>query len=155
MKLSGTPIADAEVFFCLARPYFTPFTSFSEVLCYSPSLNKIASESISQKSLLGLPIEIQARIVSFLTAPTSFKPVNSVLSTCEQLHHIALPFSAHTYRNVDRGFGLKRKSRSRGRNLQFLRYITINKSQLAQYVKTLVVGDFTTVTEDNEEHADA
>jgi hypothetical protein len=104
----------------------------------------MASATVSNHSLLGLPVEIQSRIVSYLTVPTSFKSIHAVLFTCKQLYEIALPFSVQTYWNADLPYDPKRKPRRRSRNLQFLRYITITKPELAKCVDTIIVGNFST-----------
>ncbi|KAH6880367.1 hypothetical protein B0T10DRAFT_495309 [Thelonectria olida] len=107
---------------------------------------------MAKHSLLGLPAEIQSRIVSYLAVPTSFKSIHAVLYTCKQLYEIALPFSVQTYWDAELPYDPNRKPRPRSRTLQFLRYITITKPELAECVDTIIVGSFS--TQEVDDHSD-
>ncbi|CAG9983570.1 unnamed protein product [Clonostachys byssicola] len=92
-------------------------------------------------SLLSLPPEIQSKICSCLAQSFEQSALNAVLRTCKQLYEIALPHSVSFYQNKsyridDCG------SCSRARNVQFLRYILIQRPELSRYVKTVIFGSF-------------
>lgn len=91
--------------------------------------------------LLAIPPEIQTYILSLLV-PSSIESVRAVLYTCKHLYEVALPLSVHTYQNPHPGE--IRRPRSRSRNLDFLRYVTIVKPDLARYVKSIILDSFTT-----------
>ncbi|VUC36676.1 unnamed protein product [Clonostachys rosea] len=91
-------------------------------------------------SLLSLPPELQTRILSHLIADSGIQSVHPVLYTCKQLHAVALPLSVKIFR-------LRHKSSDstlldRTRALQFLRYITIIKPELAKHVRTLIIPEW-------------
>ncbi|CAH0018985.1 unnamed protein product [Clonostachys rhizophaga] len=91
-------------------------------------------------SLLSLPPELQTRILSHLISDGGIQSVHPLLYTCKQLHSVALPLSVQVFR-------LKHKSSDstlldRTRALQFLRYITIVKPELAKHVRTLIIPEW-------------
>ncbi|KAF5021911.1 hypothetical protein F66182_6059 [Fusarium sp. NRRL 66182] len=100
------------------------------------------SKTVTARSLLGLPPELQRRIVWYLTAPTCFKSIHSLLYVCKQLYEIALPFSVHTYWGASLPWDPARAPRSRNRHLQFLRYILVTKPELAQHARTMILGSW-------------
>ncbi|KAF4450523.1 hypothetical protein F53441_6378 [Fusarium austroafricanum] len=94
------------------------------------------SYSILDLSLQGLPSEVQQQILSHLVSSKSFNSIHSLLLTCKHLYDIALPFSVQTYSNaplLSRSDG----PQPRNRTLQFLRYITLIKPEVARHVQTL------------------
>ncbi|CAH0042938.1 unnamed protein product [Clonostachys rhizophaga] len=92
-------------------------------------------------SLLSLPPEIQTKICSCLAQSFEQSAINALLRTCKQLHEIALPISVSFYQNKAFSFD-DCGACSRARNVQFLRYILIHKPELSKYVKTVILGSF-------------
>ncbi|KAK2054029.1 F-box domain-containing protein [Colletotrichum caudatum] len=62
----------------------------------------------------------------------------AVLLTCKHLYQIALPLSVHTYENVT-SKNMSQHAQKRSRNLDFLRYITITKPELAHNVRRISI----------------
>jgi hypothetical protein len=101
-------------------------------------------------TLLTLPLEIQSKIFSYLTASYGKPNIQAVLRTCKQLYEVALPLSVSVFRNAapypkDQGVC------SRARNLQFLHYILVSKPWLARHVNTLIAGRFTSDGSDDDD----
>ncbi|VUC32281.1 unnamed protein product [Clonostachys rosea] len=92
-------------------------------------------------SLLSIPPELQAKILTHLVSSFGKPSIQAVLRTCKQLYEVALPLSVNAFRNAAPfadGGGVC----SRARNVQFLRYIAVSKPELAIHVKTLLLGRF-------------
>ncbi|CAM1511852.1 Fc.00g093650.m01.CDS01 [Cosmosporella sp. VM-42] len=94
-------------------------------------------------AILRVPFEIQNNILLHLI-PSSTESIHAILRTCKQLYDIALPLSVHTFRNLSTDIRIGEKEGGPTRNLLFLRYITITKPHLAQFVKCLIFSDFMT-----------
>lgn len=91
-------------------------------------------------ALLDLPLETQRHVFSYLP-PESIRPL---LYTCKHIHQTVLPFWVHTYRNVEpHDVSKLTRQRFHSRNLQFLRYITIYKPELARHVRSITYSPFT------------
>ncbi|VUC21275.1 unnamed protein product [Clonostachys rosea] len=95
-------------------------------------------------SLVDLPPEVLSEIFSFFVGTPS---IQAVLKTCRTLYDVALPLSVSIFRNTasppGRGYIC-----SPSRNAQFLRYILISKPSLPQHVKTVVLGNYSTLSRD-------
>lgn len=94
-------------------------------------------------SLLTLPSEIQTKIFSHLAVSFGKSSIQAVLRTCKQLYEIALPLTVKVFRNTVPWPGTHGPC-SPARNIQFLRYILIAKPCLAEHVKTVILGRFST-----------
>lgn len=99
--------------------------------------------------ILSLPPELLKKIVSDLSQ-SSNASVQALLRTCKHLYDVVLPYSVETFivpkADDDDDYGTMAM-------LAFLRYITITKPQVADMVKIIIAGDFSTVA-DNEGDGD-
>ncbi|CAG9948635.1 unnamed protein product [Clonostachys rosea f. rosea IK726] len=106
--------------------------------------------------LQNLPPEIQCRIFSYLVTNDGPSHIHAVLTTCKRLRDVALPFSVQTFRNTSAPFDPDSSGQvSSTRNIRFLRYILITKPELAKNVKTILVGQFESPSDDEAEGDDA
>ncbi|EFQ32599.1 F-box domain-containing protein [Colletotrichum graminicola] len=88
-------------------------------------------------SFLELPVEVQTHILQQL-AYLHHQSIRAVLLTCKHLHQLALPLSVYTYENVT-SKNMSQHAQKRSRNLDFLRYITITKPELAHNVRRISI----------------
>ncbi|KZL78067.1 F-box domain-containing protein [Colletotrichum tofieldiae] len=88
-------------------------------------------------SLLELPVEVQTQILQQLVH-LHHQSIYAVLLTCKHLNQVALPLSVHTYDNVA-SKNMSQHAQKRSRNLDFLRYITITKPELAHNVRCVSI----------------
>ncbi|VUC37159.1 unnamed protein product [Clonostachys rosea] len=103
-------------------------------------VGKIEHSPKPRSALLELPPKLQTAIISHLI-PDATSSIQSVLLTCKQLYEFALPLSVHTFRYSGCPYLDDRPPTDVYRSyVQFLRYITVQKPELAQHVKVLIVG---------------
>ncbi|KAK1975534.1 F-box domain-containing protein [Colletotrichum cereale] len=95
------------------------------------------SSAAQALSFLELPVEVQTQILRQL-ASSHHQSMRAVLLTCKHLYQVALPFSVHTYENVT-SKNMSQHAEKRSRNLDFLRYITITKPELAHNVRRISI----------------
>ncbi|CAG9986369.1 unnamed protein product [Clonostachys byssicola] len=113
------------------------------------TLNQKPKEAMEQQTevvavlpttLLTLPREIIAHILSNLVDESEGKSdIQAVLRTCKVLYAVALPISVSVFRNTVKSYSGS-SAASRTRNIQFLRYILIQKPWLAKNVRTVIIG---------------
>ncbi|KAK1997450.1 F-box domain-containing protein [Colletotrichum falcatum] len=95
------------------------------------------SRAAQALSFLELPVEVQTHILQQL-ASLHHQSMRAVLLTCKHLYQVALPLSVHTYENVT-SKNMSQHAQKRSRNLDFLRYITITRPELAHNVRRLSI----------------
>lgn len=101
--------------------------------------------STQNTHILSLPPEVLKKIVSELSQPSKAS-VQALLRTCKHLYDIVLPYSVETFRvpiaDDDDDHGTMAM-------LGFLRYIIVTKPHVADMVKTIIAGDFSTAADND------
>ncbi|KAK7212668.1 hypothetical protein V2G26_019846 [Clonostachys chloroleuca] len=104
--------------------------------------------------ILKLPVEILNCILGMLVTSIGPSHIHKMLLMCRCLYQLALPFSVHVFRNTP-PLSVGTGDCSERRNAQFLRYILIDKSQLAHLVRVIVMGNTRSRKGGRELNADA
>ncbi|KAK1480159.1 F-box domain-containing protein [Colletotrichum cuscutae] len=101
------------------------------------------NSSTPSLGFVDLPVEIQTHILEALASshPAS---IYAVLPTCKHLYKIALPLSVRTYQSAAGPKNTSQYAQKRSRNLDFLRYITITKPELAAHVRRITIKHVST-----------
>ncbi|KDN68846.1 putative F-box domain-containing protein, partial [Colletotrichum sublineola] len=97
----------------------------------------VTSRAAPAFPFLELPVEVQTDILQQL-ASLHHQSMRAVLLTCKYLYQVALPLSVYTYENVTPK-NMSQHAQKRSRNLDFLRYITITKPELAHNVRRISI----------------
>ncbi|CAH0045021.1 unnamed protein product [Clonostachys solani] len=90
--------------------------------------------------LLNLPVELLTYIMGMLVTSIGPSHIHTMLLVCKYFYEIALPLSVHVFRNTA-PLSVGTGDCSERRNAQFLRYILIDKPELARLVKVIVIGN--------------